>query len=61
VVTATSVGGGSGYAQLRRRFQRRGVGDPIEESILLGFAQGAGGDGVWRVSVVEVSGGDRGR
>jgi len=56
VATATPVGEGSGYAELRRRYRRRGVGDPLEETILLGFVKGAGPEGIWQVSVVEVSG-----
>lgn len=61
VVTATDVAGGSGYAELRRRYRRRGVNDPVEESILLGFARGAGANGVWRVTVVEIAGARRDR
>ena len=61
VVTATEVGGGAGYAELLRRYRRRGVNDPVVETILLGLARGAGGGGVWRVTVVEISGARRDR
>lgn len=61
VVNATDLGGGTAYAELRRRYRRRGVADPVEESILLGLARGAGAGGAWRVTVVEISGTRRGR
>ena len=56
VVTATPVGPESGYAELRRSYRRRGAGDPLQESILLGFVKGPGPEGVWQVSVVEITG-----
>lgn len=61
VVTARAVSESSGYAELRRSFRRRGVGDPLRESILLGLVRSPGASGVWQVSVVEVSGAQRGR
>ena len=57
VVTATAVSDGTGYAQLRRQYRRQGVGEPREETILLGLVRSPGGE--WRVSVVEVSGAQR--
>lgn len=57
VVTATAVSDGTAYAQLRRLYRRQGVGEPREETILLGLVRSPGGE--WRVSVVEVSGAQR--
>lgn len=59
VVTALAVSEVSGYAELRRRFRRAGVGLPQEETILLGFtrAKRTGGSwGAWVVGVVQVVG-----
>jgi hypothetical protein len=61
VVTATAVSDVSGYAQLRRRYRRRGGDATLEETLLLGLVRGAGSDAAWRISVVEASGTERSR
>lgn len=60
VVSVLEVSEFSGYAELRRRFRRGGVGDPVEETILVGLVRGrtgggpdGGGPGAWRVEVVQ--------
>ncbi|MEO6067483.1 MAG: hypothetical protein ABIQ41_05835 [Gemmatimonadales bacterium] len=60
VVTAMTVSDISGYAELRRRFRRAGVGEPQEETLLLGFTRSRGVDGSWGpwgVGVVQLAGG----
>jgi hypothetical protein len=59
VTTAMSVSELSGYAELRRRFRRAGVGDVQEDTVLLGFNRVRRGDGTvgeWTVGVVQVVG-----
>lgn len=61
-----AVSGGSGYAQLRRKFRRGGAGEPQEDSILLGYSkqgggQGEGGRGGWVLTVIQISGTQRTR
>lgn len=59
VVTAMGVSELSGYAELRRRFRRAGVGEPQEESVLLGFTRvrrASGELGPWGVGVIQVVG-----
>lgn len=60
VASAMEVSEASGYVQIRRNFRRAGAGDPVQETILIGLERthaGDGGGGVWRVTVVQVSGG----
>lgn len=59
VVTATAISDLSGYAQLRRRYRRRGADAPLEETLLLGLVRQVGTDAAWRISVVEASGVER--
>ena len=59
VITALAVSDQSGYAELRRRFRRAGVGEPHEETLLLGFTRVHRPDGEWGewvVGVVQVVG-----
>ena len=59
VVTVLAVSDVSGYAELRRRFRPAGVGEPQEETVLLGFTRTkgvGGGYAAWGVGVVEVVG-----
>jgi hypothetical protein len=61
VVAATAISDLSGYAQLRRRYRRRGADTPLVETLLLGLVRQVGPDAGWRISVVEASGIDRSR
>jgi hypothetical protein len=56
VVTATAISDLSGYAQLHRRYRRRGADAPLDETLLLGLVRQVGADAGWRISVVEASG-----
>jgi hypothetical protein len=67
VISVLEVSEVSGYAELRRRFRPGGVGEPVEETILVGLVrtrtpEGPGGQGFgpWRVEVVQAAG-SRGR
>ncbi|HVX88903.1 MAG TPA: hypothetical protein VG940_08260 [Gemmatimonadales bacterium] len=67
VMSVMEVSQVSGYAELRRRYRPRGVGEPAEETILVGLVRtrlregaGEGAFGPWRVEVVQ-AGGPRGR
>lgn len=63
VLSVREVGELSGYAELRRRFRPNGVGEPVEEVVLIGLVRnrtvrsdggpGAQNYGPWRVEVVQ--------